>query len=90
MTNKYDDEIDYALVEEFQDVIVEVFKVLQLFGIEELHVGGIMRILGVSPEVAEQYDDQMLAIDKLNNHHDFDFSKIPLSSIVNNPSNKKH
>lgn len=98
MSKTNEENIDQKLVEEFQDVIVEVFQVLRTFGIEELHVGGIMRLLGVSPEVAELYDNHIMVASELdensegtpNNYKDFDLQNIPESKIVKNSNTKLH
>lgn len=94
MPNQNDDNIDQKLVEEFQDAIVEIFQVLRTFGIDELHVGGVMRLLGVSTEVAELYDEYiMVASDIENNSNtefDVDLSDMPISSIINNSNKKVH
>ena len=98
MSKINEENIDQKLVEEFQDVIIEVFQVLRTFGIEELHVGGIMRLLGVSPEVAELYDDHIMVDSELddrpeeasNDYKDFDLQNIPESKIVKKPNTKLH
>jgi hypothetical protein len=33
-------------------------------GIEEVHVGGVMRILGVANDKAQQHDDERLVLDE--------------------------
>jgi hypothetical protein len=33
-------------------------------GIKEIHLGGLMRILGVSNEVSATYDDQLVEVDE--------------------------
>ena len=44
--------------------ILNLMVVLYDCGIEEVHVGGIMRILGVPNEKAEQHDDERVLLDK--------------------------
>jgi hypothetical protein len=96
MSNAYDENIDQKIVEEFQDVIIKIFDVLKAYGIEELHVGGLMRMLGVSPEVAELYDNHVLVAADLENapqpDTEVDFSDIPDANIVNNtnPNGRLH
>jgi len=94
MSDTYDENIDQKVVEEFQDVIVEVFQLLRTFGIEELHVGGLMRMLGVSTEVAELYDDHVMVASDLNSDDEtsfeLDLDDISLSKIMNNSSTKLH
>jgi len=90
MSNQYNTEIDQKLVNEFQDVIVEIFQVLRTFGIQELHVGGLMRMLGVDPEVACLYDNQVMMVDELEDYSDFNFDETPESFTVSNPGNKLH
>lgn len=94
MSNKHNENVDQKLIEEFQDAITEIFQVLRTFGIEELHVGGVMRLLGVSPEVAEMYDNHIMVASDLDNTNksdfDVDLGDVPVSNIVNNPNTKLH
>lgn len=43
--------------------ILNLCVVLHDCGITEVHVGGIMRILGVPDEVAQQHDDERMMLD---------------------------
>ncbi len=94
MSNAYNENVDQKVVEEFQDVIVEIFQVLRTFGIEELNVGGLMRMLGVSQEVAELYDNHIMVASDLENatdsEFDIDLDDIPSSNIINNSNTKLH
>jgi len=94
MSNAYNENVDQKVVEEFQDVIVEIFQVLRTFGIEELNVGGLMRMLGVSQEVAELYDNHIMIASDLENttdsEFDIDLDDIPSSNIINNSNTKLH
>lgn len=44
--------------------ILNLMVVLYECGIEEVHIGGVMRILGVPDEKAQQHDDERLILDK--------------------------
>lgn len=44
--------------------ILNLIVVLYDCGIEEVHVGGIMRILGVNNDQAQKHDDEWLVIDE--------------------------
>jgi hypothetical protein len=44
--------------------ILNLMVVLHDCGIEEIHVGGIMRILGVGNDQAQKHDDEWLVIDE--------------------------
>lgn len=92
MSNAYNENIDPKVVEEFQDVIIEILQVLHSFGIEEMHVGGLMRLLGVSTEVAELYDEHVLVASDLEDttESDFDLEDISPFNIINNTNNKIH
>ena len=90
MSNEYNSEIDQKLVNDFQDVIVEVFQLLKSFGIEELHVGGLMRLLGVSPDVAKLYDDQILIADDLEKYSEYEFTDMPEPTVANSSDDKLH
>jgi hypothetical protein len=43
--------------------ILNLMVVLYDCGIEEIHLGGIMRLLGVPNEKAQVHDDEMVVID---------------------------
>ena len=90
MSNEYNPDIDQKLVNDFQDVIVEIFQLLESFGIKELHVGGLMRLLGVSEDVAKLYDNQILVADDLQNYSEYEFTDMPEPTIVNGSNNKLH
>ena len=33
------------------------------YGLEEIHMGGLMRLLGVEDQVAQKYDDEIVLLD---------------------------
>ena len=53
------DELDLSI----RTAIHNLMLVLYDQGITEIHTGGLMRILGVSDEVAQQYDDERVILD---------------------------
>lgn len=53
------DELDLSI----RTAIHNLMLVLYSQGITEIHTGGLMRILGVSDEVAQGYDDERVIID---------------------------
>lgn len=44
--------------------ILNLMVVLYDCGITEIHVGGVMRIMGVSNETAQAHDDERLVLDE--------------------------
>jgi hypothetical protein len=44
--------------------ILNLMVVLYDCGIEEIHVGGVMRILGVSDGMAQKHDNERLVLDE--------------------------
>jgi hypothetical protein len=55
-----DDDIDQTL----RMAILNLMRVLYDCGITEIHVGGIMRILGVDNAVASAHDDERVVLDE--------------------------
>ena len=53
---------DIELDQTIRLAILNLMVVLYDCGIEEVHVGGIMRILGVSNAKAKQHDDERLVL----------------------------
>ena len=53
------DELDIAI----RTAIHNLMLVLYEQGITEIHTGGLMRLLGVSDDVAQQYDDERVILD---------------------------
>ena len=53
------DEFDIAI----RTLIHSLCLVLYDQGITEIHTGGLMRLMGVPNEVAQDYDDQRLVLD---------------------------
>lgn len=49
-------------LEEVREIMFEILHVLHNHGIDTVSVGGIMRLLGVSSEVAAQHDDEFLQV----------------------------
>lgn len=55
---------DLKLEETLRLSILNLMLVLYDCGIKEIHLGGLMRILGVSNEAATAYDDQLIEVDE--------------------------
>lgn len=55
----YDD-----LEEEARTIIMEIMLVLYNHGIKEIHMGGILRLLGVEEERARENDEERICIDE--------------------------
>jgi hypothetical protein len=53
------DELDLTI----RTAIHDLMLVLYSQGITEIHTGGLMRLLGVSNEVAQQYDNERVILD---------------------------
>jgi len=53
-----DDELD----QEIRLIIMELMIVLHKHGIKEVHMGGLMRLLGVKNELAEDCDDDRIEL----------------------------
>lgn len=93
MKEKNKDDIDHELIETFEEVVVEIFEVLNSFGIEELHIGGLMRILGVSREIAEQFDNKIVTVEQFDNptpESDVHLDELTNSLLSIYPSRKLH
>jgi hypothetical protein len=54
---------DLKLDQAVRLAILNLMVVLYDCGITEVHVGGVMRIMGVSDEVASTHDDERLVLD---------------------------
>ena len=55
---------DLKLEDTLRLSILNLMLVLYDCGIKEIHLGGLMRILGVSNEAAAAYDDQLVEVDE--------------------------
>jgi hypothetical protein len=55
--------LDDIVSEELRLKILNLLRVLHEQGIEEVHMGGLMRILGIQNETAAEFDDKALALD---------------------------
>lgn len=56
---------DYDDIEkETRTIIMELMKVLYAHGITEIHMGGILRLLGVEEEKAAEHDEERICIDE--------------------------
>lgn len=54
-----DDTID----EDIRAHVLSLMYVLYEYGIREVHMGGLMRILGIGNDVAAGFDDKVFALD---------------------------
>lgn len=45
-------------------LIMEIMLVLQKHGINQIHMGGLMRLIGVSNEKAAEQDDDLIELDE--------------------------
>ena len=54
--------IDILNEESVKDLVVNICLVLSEFGITEVHVGGLMRLVGIDEELAAEHDDELMVI----------------------------
>jgi hypothetical protein len=54
------DEFDIAI----RTLVHNICLILYDQGITEIHTGGLMRLMGVPNEVAQEYDDRRLSLDE--------------------------
>jgi hypothetical protein len=54
---------EYQLDQTIKVALMNLMVVLYDCGITEVHLGGVMRILGVSNETASRHDDERLILD---------------------------
>jgi hypothetical protein len=54
---------DPELESEVRVLMYELMMVLYRHGITEVHVGGMMRLLGVNDDSARAHDDEMVVLD---------------------------
>lgn len=54
--------IDILNEEAVKDLVVNICLVLADFGITEVHVGGLMRLVGIDEELAAEHDDELMII----------------------------
>jgi hypothetical protein len=55
---------DIELDQKVRIALMNLMVVLYSCGIVKIHLGGLMRILGVSNRVARQYDNEQLLLDE--------------------------
>ena len=55
---------DAELDQSIRVAILNLMLVLHDCGITEVHIGGVMRILGVSDSMAEKHDNERLVLDE--------------------------
>jgi hypothetical protein len=54
--------IDILNEESVKDLVVNICLVLSQFGINEVHVGGLMRLVGMDDDLAAEHDDELMVI----------------------------
>jgi hypothetical protein len=55
---------DKDLDETIRTTLMNLMVVLYNCGIEQIHLGGLMRILGVDNEKASQHDDELILVNE--------------------------
>lgn len=55
-----EDFIDEA---EVRLLVYQLMLVMWQHGLHEVHIGGLMRMLGIDPDVAAQHDDEFIVLD---------------------------
>lgn len=48
-----------------RDLVVSICTVLYEHGINEVHVGGLMRLVGIDEETAQNHDDELMVLTDL-------------------------
>ena len=54
---------DDKLDEDIRAHVLSLMYVLYEYGLRDVHMGGLLRILGVSDEIAAGFDNKVLALD---------------------------
>lgn len=54
--------IDILNEESVKDLVVNICLLLSDFGVTEVHVGGLMRLVGIDEELAAEHDDELMVI----------------------------
>ena len=55
---------DVQMEAEARALIFELMRVMYQHGMREVHVGGMMRMLGISNENAQAHDDEVVILDE--------------------------
>jgi hypothetical protein len=55
---------DDELEQEVKLIIIELMMVLHKHGIKEVHMGGLMRLIGVDEATAQESDDNLIILDE--------------------------
>lgn len=50
--------------DDLHEIVFAVCCTLYKFGIKEVHIGGLMRILGVEDHKAEEHDEELILLDE--------------------------
>lgn len=56
--------LDDELRKECKTIIMEIMMVLYKHGIKEVHMGGMLRLMGVTEELAQESDDERIVLDE--------------------------
>jgi hypothetical protein len=70
------------LEDEVRTIIMELMIVLYKHGITEVHMGGLLRLLGVEEDKARESDDERVVLDEK-------FTKYIKDQVVDTPVEKK-
>lgn len=62
MDQENDQAFDMLNEEAVRDLVVNICWVLQEYGITEVHVGGLMRLVGIEEELAAEHDGELMVI----------------------------
>ncbi len=65
MDQQQDLAFDILNEESVRELVVNLCWVLTEHGITEIHVGGLMRLVGIDNETAAEYDDEVMIITEM-------------------------
>ena len=66
MSNENNTPDDYNPLDEedVREIVLAVCGVMFDFGIKEIHIGGLMRLIGVEEEKAQAHDNEIMVLDE--------------------------
>jgi hypothetical protein len=55
---------DFETEAEMRMLIYDLMRVMYQHGIREVNIGGVMRMLGIANDIAEQHDNEVVILDE--------------------------
>lgn len=74
--------VDILNEDAVRDLVISICTVLYEHGITEIHVGGLMRLIGIDEDQAIEHDDELMVLTDLEHFPKSEKNKNEINEVV--------